>query len=98
MKLFPDNKPLSSISINIPGKLIRTKLGNRFLLLITDQFTKLTWTIPINIITPTAVAHAFLRHWVLVYGPPQMVIYYNVSQLIGCFFKYVYQIIGTKNF
>ena len=62
LMLFPATKPLASLCIDILGPLQRTKKGYRFLLVITDQFTKLTQVIPWRKITTYNVAVAFVEH------------------------------------
>ena len=59
LKLFPANGPLEYVSMDILGPLPKTDLGNRFLLVITDRFWKLTRTVPIRTITALVVAKAF---------------------------------------
>ena len=41
LKLFPANAPLESVCIDILGELSKTPQGYRYLLVITDRFTKL---------------------------------------------------------
>lgn len=60
MKLFKATEPLSFVAIDIMGEKIFTKRGNRFLLVITNRFTKLNLKISFNRITATAVAHSFM--------------------------------------
>jgi Integrase zinc binding domain len=40
LKLFPATRPLSYVVIHILGPLLKTKHGNRFLLVMTDRFSK----------------------------------------------------------
>lgn len=70
MKLFPATRPFECVAIDILGELIRAKRGKRFLLVITDRFTKLVRTVPLAKISARSVAVAFATHWVFVYGPP----------------------------
>jgi Integrase zinc binding domain len=65
MKLFPANEPLEfvAIEIDILGALPKTVHGNRFLLVISDCFSKLTRTITTRTTTALAVAKAFCTHW-----------------------------------
>ena len=42
LKIFPATKPLTNLCIDILGPLTKSKRGCRFLLVITDRFTKLT--------------------------------------------------------
>ena len=70
VKLFPANAPLESVCIDILGELSKTPRGYRYLLLITDRCTKLVRTVPLKGISASAVAQAFVTHWVFTYGPP----------------------------
>lgn len=98
MELLPGTEPLAFVAIYIPGELVRTKNGNIFLLAITDSFTKLNRTVPLKYITETDMAHAFVHHWVFVYGPPRTVLSDNQSQFTARFFTEMCRTIGTKNF
>jgi Integrase zinc binding domain len=59
LKLFPASGPLDFVTINIFGPLPKTEHGNRFLLVISDRFSKLTRTVPLRTITALGVAKAF---------------------------------------
>jgi hypothetical protein len=64
LKLFPASAPLEYVSMDILGPLPKTAHGNRFLLVMTDRFSKLTRTVPMRTITALAVAKAFCEAWV----------------------------------
>ena len=64
LKLLTAAKPLASLCIYILGLLQRTKNGYRFLLVITDRFTKLTQVMPLRKITAYNVAVDLVEHWV----------------------------------
>lgn len=96
MKLFYATGPLEFVEIDILGEKFAIKSENRFLLVITDRFTNHTRTMPLKRITATAVAHAFLHHFVFVYGTAKMVISDNGSQFTVRFFTELCLIIGTK--
>jgi Integrase zinc binding domain len=51
LKLFPASGPLEYVSMDILGPLPKTDHGNRFLLVITDRFSKLTRMVPLRTIT-----------------------------------------------
>jgi hypothetical protein len=61
MQLFPAHEPLEFVAIDIFGPLPKTAHGNRFLLVISDRFSKLTRTIPMRTTTALAVAKAFAQ-------------------------------------
>ena len=97
LKLFPARAPLESVAIDILGPLPITSSGHRFLLVITDRYTKLTKTVPMRSITALVVAKAFCEHWVFVYGPPVTLLSDNGRQFVAKFFQAVCRILGTRN-
>ena len=71
LKLFPATLPLESLAIDILGPLPKTKARKRFLLVITDRFTKLTQVVALRTITAYTVAVAFCDAWIFKYGVPR---------------------------
>ena len=69
LQLFPATEPLASVSIDILGEFITTPRRNKYLLVISDRFTKLTKTVPIKKISAAEVAKSFVDNWVFNYGP-----------------------------
>ena len=69
LRLFPAQSPLEALSIDILDPLTKTKKGYRFLLVVTDRYTKLTQVIPLRRIDAYTVAVAFIEHWIFTYGP-----------------------------
>jgi hypothetical protein len=67
------SEPLEYVAVDILGPLPKTGHGNRFLLVMTDRFSKLTRTVPLRIITAFTVGKAFCDQWVFVYGAPRYV-------------------------
>ena len=86
MKLFPASAPLEYVAIDIQGELPRTRRKNRYLLVVSNRFTKLVRTVPLNKITAAAVAEALTRHWAFVYGPPVYLLSDSGSQFLSKFF------------
>jgi Integrase zinc binding domain len=64
LKLFPASAPLEYVAIDILGPLPKTGHGNRFLLVMTDRFSKLTRTVPLRTTTALVCARAFYDDWV----------------------------------
>jgi transposase InsO family protein len=87
LQLFPAKGPLESVAIDILGPLPRTKHGNRFLLVIADQYTKFTRTVPLRAVTALSVARALVDHWTYVYGPPVSLLTDNGPQFTAKFFQ-----------
>lgn len=68
LRFFPATQPLESLSIDMLSPLSKTKGGKRFLLVVTDRFTKLTQVFALRAITAYTVAVAFRNAWVFEYG------------------------------
>jgi transposase InsO family protein len=94
LKLFPASSPLEYVSMDILGPLPKTDHGNRFLLVITDRFSKLTRTVPLRTITAFNVAKAFCDAWVFAYGPPRYLLTDNGAQFAAKFFLAVCRELG----
>ena len=96
IQLFPANRPMELVAMDILGPLPRTKHGNRFLLFIADRFKKVTITVPLRTVTALAVAKAFCDRWVYVYGPPISLLTDNGPQFTAKFFQAVCAELGVK--
>jgi hypothetical protein len=94
MQLFTAQNPLEFVAIDILGPLPKTAHGNRFLLVISDRFSKLTRTIPMRTTTALAVEKAFCTHWVFSYGPPRYLLSDNGPQFTAKFFMEVCRELG----
>ncbi len=82
--------------MDLLGPLPRTSRGNRFLLVMTDRFSKLRWAVPLRTINTPSVAKAFCEHWVFAFGPPVYRLTENASQFASAFFLKVCGLLGTK--
>jgi len=56
LTLFPARESLTDLSVDIFGPIPATKAGNRFILFITDRFSKLTKCVALRRITAISVA------------------------------------------
>ncbi|CDF38075.1 unnamed protein product [Chondrus crispus] len=97
MKLFTPKAPLEFVAIDILGELITTKRGNRYILVISDRYSKLVRTVPLKKISAAHIAQAFVHHWVFVYGPPFKLLSDNGTQFTARFFQNVCRILGIRN-
>jgi hypothetical protein len=93
---FPASSPLTYVSIDILGPLPKTNHGNRFLLVMTDRFAKLTRTVPLRSTSAYVVSKAFCDHWVSTYGPPCHVLTDNVPQFASKFFLATFRELGIE--
>ena len=96
MKLFPASKPLEYVAMDILGPLPRTKHGKRFILVVTDRFTKLTKTEALRTITSLSVAKAFCKTWIYNFGTPKVLLTDNGTQFTSRFFMHVCRILGIE--
>jgi len=70
LTLFPATMPFQHIAVNLYVPLDKTAAGHRFILVITDRFTKLVRAIPMDGTSAVDCASVLLDYWVTAYGPP----------------------------
>ncbi|CAN8076113.1 unnamed protein product [Agarophyton chilense] len=97
MTLFAAKAPLQFVSIDVLGELIRSNEGYRNLRVITDRFSKFVRAVPLKRIIAPVIAQAFIKHWVYVYGPPEVLLSDNGKQFVAKFFQNVCRILGIRN-
>ena len=97
MRLFPPTKPLECVAIDILGPLPTSKAGHKFLLVMTDRFSKLTQVTPLKRIKTLDVAIAFVNDWVFKYGAPDSLVSDNGSQFVADFFQRVCALLRVTN-
>lgn len=79
MSLFPAKQPLEYFSVDLLGPLPKSKADNRFILVITDGFTKQRKVIQLKrTTTGLDVPKAVASHRLLKYGAPKEVLSGNV--------------------
>ena len=97
LKLFPATAPLESIGIDILGPLPKSKKGRKYLLVITDRFTKLKQVVALRSVTAYVVAVAFCEACVFKYGVPKTLLSDNGPQFSARFFRSVCEVLGVTN-
>ena len=96
MNLFTPNAPLEFVAIDILGGLISTKRGNRYILVISDRYSKLVRTVPLKKITAAHIVQAFVHHWIFVYGPPVKFLSDIGTQFTARFFQNICRILRIR--
>ena len=96
LTLFPAKEPLTEVAVDILGPLVRSKAGNKFVLVLTDRFSKLTKCMALRRITAISVASAVLDTWVSCYGPPSKLLSDQGSQFMSKFFIAAMKMLGTE--
>ena len=97
LKLFPPRGPLENTIIDILGPLPRTTTGNRFVVVMTDRFSKLCRFRALRTITAEKLARTFAEEWVFVYGPPQSLLSDNGPQFTAKLFREACRLMGVRN-
>jgi transposase InsO family protein len=97
LQLFPPSAPMEFIAIDLLGPLTLTAWGNRFLLVVTDRFYKLTRAYPLASTTAEVVAKVFFDGCVsAVYGVPCILLTDIGTQFVEKFFQTFCKILGIK--
>jgi transposase InsO family protein len=97
LKLFLPSAPMEYISMDILGPLTKKDKGNRFLLMVSDRFSKLTRAHPLASTTAEIVAKTIFDGWVAAgYGIPQVLMTDNGTKFVSKFFQSFCRILGVK--
>lgn len=65
MQLFFTTVPLFSFALNLFKPISRTTLKTQSIIVTTDQYSKLTWSIPTSETKATNTANNFINHWLM---------------------------------
>ena len=96
LRLFPAQAALKYVAIDILGPPPRTSSKHRYLLCITNRYSKMIRTGPHKNVTAATVATAFCEHWVFHYGPPVRLLSDNGVQFTSKFLQDVCAILCTQ--
>jgi len=96
LTLFPATEPLTESSVDIFGPIPASKRGNRFILVITDRFAKLTKCVALRRIAAMSVASAIIDAWVFACGPPDRILSDKGPQFMSNFFIAVMKLLGIE--
>ena len=97
LRIFPPDNPLEFLAMDVLGALPATARGNRFVLCITDRFTKMSVAIAVPDQTASTVAQAFVDRWICVFGMPFTILTDNGSAFTSKFFGVLTQVLGVKH-
>jgi hypothetical protein len=79
LTIFPPNRPLEHLAMDVLGPLPTTSRGNRFVLCIGDRFSKMSVAVDLPKQTASAVAQALMDRWIAVFGIPLTVLTDNCA-------------------
>jgi Integrase core domain len=94
LKHFSPSAPLEQVAIDILGPLPKTNRSHQYVLVVTDQYLKLTRAAPLRDVTAHEVAATFIDLWVASYGIPVFLLSDNGSQFTSKLLQRVAQIMG----
>lgn len=81
------NKPFEKVSLDIYGPLPVTQSGNKYLLTFIDDLTKFSQAIPIENQEASTIAENFVRHIILKFGCPKIVLTDQGQNFLSQLFK-----------
>jgi transposase InsO family protein len=95
LQLFPPNGPWEFICADILGPLPTTKSGNRFILVISDRFSKFTVARPLRTTSANDVAECIVADWIANFGVPLILLTDNGPQFASKFLQQVSAVMGV---
>ena len=87
-------EPLERVAIDICGPFPLTDMGNRYIMVLTDQFTRWTEAIPIPNQEAKTVAQAFITHFASRFGYPLTIFTDQGTNFESNLFKEMCDILG----
>jgi transposase InsO family protein len=97
LNVFPPDGPLEFVAMDILGPFPVSQTGSRYILVISDRFSKLSVTVPLPNQTATTVSQAFVDSWLVYYGVPLVIITDNGSNFASKFFGVITNMLGVKH-
>lgn len=73
MRVFTSGVVNERVSMDIAGPLVKTARGNKYILVMTDQYSKYVRAFPLTEKSATQVAEVFHTGWVCLFGSPRQV-------------------------
>lgn len=95
-KLFSPDGQMKSYAVNIVGLLLKTKFGNRFVIVITDGFSRSTRETPAKKIIAFYVSEIVTDTWSVPYRVQKQVLLDSGSQFAGAVTNAACVSLGTQ--
>lgn len=96
LQLFPPKGSLELVVMNNAGLFLKTTTGIKYIVVMTDYYSKLTRVIPSRTTAATDIVHTFINDWVIPYGKPELWLANNGPRFIWNFFNTACVALGTK--
>jgi transposase InsO family protein len=97
LSVFPPDGLLEFVAMDILGTFPVSKLGSRYILVISDRFSKLSVAVPLPDQTASTVSQAVVDRWLVYYGVPLVILSDNGSNFASKFFGVMTQMPGIKH-
>jgi transposase InsO family protein len=97
LTIFPPDRPLEFVALDVLGPLPKTSRGNQYVLCICDRFSKMSVAVAMPDQTASTVAREFVDRWVSLFGIPITVLTDNGPCFASKFFKVLTHILGVKH-
>jgi len=96
LTLLLATKPLTKLTVDIFGHIPASKKGNRFILVVTDRFARLTKCVALRRITAMFVASAIIDACMSAYEPPDRILSDQGPQFMSNLFIAVMKMLGIE--
>jgi Integrase core domain/Chromo (CHRromatin Organisation MOdifier) domain len=83
--------------MDVLGPLPTSQRGHKYILVISDRFSKLTVAVPMADQTASTVAHVFIDRWVACFGIPMVLLTDNGRNFASKFMAVVTRMFGIKH-
>lgn len=96
LKLLAPERPSEFVVIHILGPLFKTRLGNKYVVVMTNRCSKVTRPIPTKATTATGIARTFINDWFIPYSISEWLLTDNRPQFGGTRLNAACTVTGTK--
>jgi Integrase core domain len=97
LTVFPPDRPLEFLAIDVLGPLPSTPRKNRYVLCITDRFTKLSVAVAMPDQTASTIARELVDRWIAIFGIPVTILSDNGPAFACKFFGVLTHVLGVKH-
>ena len=96
LKQFPAGMPFDRIAIDILDTHKTTRAGNRYVMVVSDYFSKFTDAYPLRNHTARVVAHALVTRWIVYHGVPHEILTDQGPEFESSLFKRLASLLQTR--
>jgi transposase InsO family protein len=97
LNVFPPDGPLEFVAMDILGPFPVSQSGSRYILVISDSFSKLSVAVPLPDQTATMVAQDLVDLWLVFHGAPLVILTDNGSNFASKFFGVIKNMLGVNH-